>query len=80
MAKDERRRRLTEATRTILECLGENPDREGLLKTPLRYADALMFFTQGYEQSLTGISNCNLIVFILVCCLIMSSTGQWGGL
>lgn len=52
--KLEREQRLAGAVRTILECLGEDPDREGLRKTPERYAKALMWMTRGYEERLKG--------------------------
>ncbi|PLB46581.1 GTP cyclohydrolase 1 [Aspergillus steynii IBT 23096] len=49
--------RIVTAVRTILECLGEDPTRDGLLKTPQRYAKALKFFTQGYDFSPADVIN-----------------------
>ncbi|KAJ2852905.1 hypothetical protein J3B02_003372 [Coemansia erecta] len=48
---------MSDAVRTLLECIGEDADREGLLKTPERYAKALMFFTKGYEESMNDVVN-----------------------
>ncbi|KJA24574.1 hypothetical protein HYPSUDRAFT_136105 [Hypholoma sublateritium FD-334 SS-4] len=45
------------AVRTILECIGEDPGREGLLRTPDRYAQALMWMTRGYEERLADVIN-----------------------
>ncbi|TFY59125.1 hypothetical protein EVJ58_g5978 [Rhodofomes roseus] len=53
--KAEREQKLVGAVRTILECIGEDPDREGLLKTPERYAQALMWMTRGYEERLADV-------------------------
>lgn len=38
--------------RMLLSSLGENPNRQGLLKTPERAAKAMLYFTKGYDQSL----------------------------
>jgi len=37
--------------KAILKLLGEDPEREGLIKTPERVAKAWQFLTQGYEQN-----------------------------
>ncbi|KAI0921284.1 hypothetical protein AcW1_004693 [Taiwanofungus camphoratus] len=52
--KQAREQKLAGAVRTILECIGEDPDREGLVRTPERYAQALMWMTRGYEERLAG--------------------------
>jgi GTP cyclohydrolase IA len=44
-------------TRHVLELLGEDPLREGLVKTPARYESALRFITSGYDKKLEQIVN-----------------------
>jgi GTP cyclohydrolase I len=43
--------------RESISLIGENPDREGLLKTPERIAKAMQFMTQGYQQDAYAILN-----------------------
>jgi GTP cyclohydrolase I len=54
---EESQEKMVEAVRTMLEAVGEDPEREGLLKTPKRVAEAMQFLTQGYNQSLEKLVN-----------------------
>ena len=44
-------------TKQLLEEIGEDPNREGLLKTPSRVSKAWSFFSKGYKQDLNIIIN-----------------------
>lgn len=46
-----------DAIKKVLELLGENPEREGLLKTPSRVAKSWSFLTEGYHQNPKDILN-----------------------
>jgi GTP cyclohydrolase I len=48
---------LVEHYKEVLGLLGENPQREGLLKTPERLAKAMQFMTQGYNMDAKIILN-----------------------
>ncbi|MCM5527166.1 GTP cyclohydrolase I FolE [Parasegetibacter sp. NRK P23] len=48
---------LMENYTSALSLLGEDPDREGLLKTPERMAKAMQFLTQGYQMNAYDILN-----------------------
>lgn len=41
----------------LLQALGENPKRNGLVKTPLRVSKALQFMTKGYQQNIDELLN-----------------------
>ncbi len=44
----DRTERLAQLYKQILSTIGENPNREGLVETPMRVAKAMQFLTQGY--------------------------------
>jgi len=48
---------LQELVREILVRLGEDPEREGLRKTPLRVEKALAYLTRGYKQDAESVLN-----------------------
>lgn len=54
---EERLQKLQGAVKTIFECIGEDPEREGLRQTPERYAKAMLFFTKGYEENVQDLVN-----------------------
>ena len=41
--------KIAKNNKDILKLIGEDPEREGLMKTPVRVAKALQFMTQGYK-------------------------------
>jgi GTP cyclohydrolase I len=43
--------------RDILQFLGEDPDREGLVKTPRRVSESLRYLTRGYAQDVATLLN-----------------------
>ncbi len=48
---------LSKQYKDIIQKLGEDPEREGLVKTPERIAKAMQFFMQGYDQDPVAILN-----------------------
>lgn len=53
----EKSKKLTEHYRAILEILDEDPNREGLLRTPKRAADALLFLNSGHRLNMDTLVN-----------------------
>src|ERR1700730_4077254 len=49
--------KLIENYKEMLGLIGENPEREGLLKTPERIAKAMQYLTQGYHMDAKAILN-----------------------
>ena len=54
---DKKRKKLEMNTKNLLEILGEDPSREGLLNTPKRVAKAWEFLTKGYNENLDELIN-----------------------
>ena len=54
---DEKSKKLEMNTKNLLELLGEDPSREGLLNTPKRVAKAWEFLTKGYNENLDELIN-----------------------
>ncbi|MCK5737496.1 MAG: GTP cyclohydrolase I FolE [Spirochaetaceae bacterium] len=49
--------KIARLTRELLIEIGENPDREGLLKTPERVAESWSFLTSGYRSDMESVIN-----------------------
>jgi len=57
LEKDEKKAAIEQAVRTILENIGENPDREGLERTPHRVAKAYDELLAGYDMDAVSVVN-----------------------
>lgn len=53
----DKQKEFEQAVTKILELVGEDPNREGLVKTPSRVAKAFEFMTQGYKQNPVEVLN-----------------------
>ena len=51
------RESITDLVRKMIVLVGEDPNREGLRKTPERFEKALKFLTSGYHQNLESVLN-----------------------
>ena len=60
MARSSKRPDIAPLVREILAGVGEDPDREGLVKTPERVEKAMKFLTRGYEEDPAQVLNAAL--------------------
>ena len=64
-----------EHVRSILRSIGENPDREGLQKTPSRVVESLFFVNQENMQGVGGkIKKWEILVMLLF--IVVNNDGQ----
>lgn len=54
----------------VLEALGEDTNRQGILKTPERAAKAMMFFTKGYRECISGEKS--VLLYIVTVLMVIS--------
>ena len=54
---EKEKKHLEEITKQLLQSIGEDPSREGLLKTPQRVAKSWEFLSQGYNENLDTLIN-----------------------
>ena len=57
MTKEPNQRKIATLVKHLLRELGEDPSRDGLLKTPERVARSLAFLTRGYRQKVKAVVN-----------------------
>lgn len=62
---DEKLKRIAQKLRGVLEDLGEDPDREGLRKTPERWAKAMLFLVGSADQILRRMMEANVLFGML---------------
>ena len=55
--KEPNEKRVAALVKELLWELGENPERDGLKKTPMRVAKSLAFLTRGYRQNIKAVVN-----------------------
>jgi GTP cyclohydrolase I len=55
MTVEDKKDKAAELVYDLLKELGENPDREGLTRTPQRVSEALKYFTQGYDIDIDAV-------------------------
>lgn len=57
MTTIEKEKTISHAFESIIEAIGENPKRQGLLDTPKRAASAFKYLTRGYQENLETLIN-----------------------